>query len=39
MSVLLNADGPFKGCKRDKHGERLEPLPLTLPADQRATLR
>lgn len=39
MNVLLNADGPFKGCKPDKHGERLEPLPLTLPADQRATLR
>jgi len=39
MGVLLSADGPFKGCKPDKHGERLEPLPLTLPADHRATLR
>lgn len=39
MSVLLNADGPFKGCKPDKHGDRLEPLPTAPPLDGRATLR
>ena len=27
MGVLLNADGPFKGCKPDKHGERLTRIP------------
>ena len=31
MPVLLSADGPFKGCKPDKHGERLDPLPLADP--------
>lgn len=31
MAVLLSADGPFKGCKPDKHGERLPPLPLSDP--------
>jgi len=31
MAVLLSADGPFKGCKPDKHGERLDPLPLADP--------
>jgi len=39
MNVLLNADGPFKGCKPDSHAERLEQLPTTPPADGRATLR
>ncbi len=39
MSVLLNADGPFKGCKPTAHAERLEQLPTTPPADGRATLR
>ena len=39
MSVLLNADGPFKGCKPAAHAERLEQLPTTPPADGRATLR
>ena len=39
MGVLLSADGPFKGCKPAEHGERLKPLPLTLPPDERATLR
>ncbi|MEJ7894180.1 MAG: DUF4913 domain-containing protein [Solirubrobacteraceae bacterium] len=33
MPVLLSADGPFKGCKPDKHGERLDPLPLDPPPD------
>jgi Domain of unknown function (DUF4913) len=33
MPVLLSADGPFKGCKPDKHGERLDPLPLDAPPD------
>jgi hypothetical protein len=28
MAVLLNADGPFKGCKPESHIERLEALPL-----------
>jgi len=39
MAVLLSADGPFKGCKPDGHGERLKPLPLIAPPDDRATLR
>ena len=38
MAVLLNADGPFKGCKPDSHGERMKPLPAD-PPDDRATLR
>jgi len=33
MAVLLNADGPFKGCKPEGHGERLKPLPLIAPPD------
>jgi hypothetical protein len=34
MAVLLNADGPFKGCSKDKgHGERLPALPLTAPPE------
>jgi len=33
MAVLLSADGPFKGCKPDGHGERLQPLPLIAPPD------
>ena len=29
MTVLLDPDGPFKGCSPEKgHGERLDPLPL-----------
>lgn len=39
MGVLLSSDGPFKGCKPESHGERLKPLPLTPPPDDRATLR
>ena len=39
MTVLLSAEGPFKGCKPDGHGERLKPLPLSAPSDNRATLR
>jgi len=39
MAVLLSTDGPFKGCKPDAHGERLKPLPLIAPPDDRATLR
>lgn len=39
MGVLLNADGPFKGCKPTGHADRLEQLPTTPPADGRATLR
>jgi len=39
MAVLLSADGPFKGCKPEGHGERLKPLPLMIPPDDRATLR
>ena len=39
MSVLLNADGPFKGCKPTGHADRLEQLPTTPPPDGRATLR
>jgi hypothetical protein len=39
MGVLLSADGPFKGCKPAEHGERLKPLPLMPPPDDRATLR
>ena len=28
MSVLLDADGPFKGCSPDRgHGTRLDPIP------------
>lgn len=33
MAVLLSADGPFKGCKPDKHAERLDPLPLVEPPE------
>jgi Domain of unknown function (DUF4913) len=39
MAVLLSADGPFKGCKPDKHAERLAKLPTAEPPDGRATLR
>ena len=39
MAVLLSADGPFKGCKPDKHGERLEKLPTDQPPDGHVTLR
>lgn len=39
MGVLLSSEGPFKGCKPESHGERLKPLPLTRPPDERATLR
>lgn len=39
MGVLLSSEGPFKGCKPESHGERLKPLPLTAPPDDRATLR
>jgi hypothetical protein len=40
MAVLLNADGPFKGCKPEAHAaDRLKPLPLIVPPDDRATLR
>jgi len=40
MGVLLNADGPFKGCKPEAHAaDRLKPLPLIAPPDDRATLR
>lgn len=39
MAVLLSADGPFKGCKPDKHGERLAKLPTAEPPDGGATLR
>jgi hypothetical protein len=32
MTVLLSADGPFKGCKpKEGHGDRLEAFPLTPP--------
>ncbi len=32
MAVLLDPDGPFKGCSEAKgHGTRLEPLPLDEP--------
>lgn len=31
MAVLLDADGPFKGCKPDRHAERIAPLPLIPP--------
>ena len=32
MRVLLDVDGPFKGCSPEKgHGERLDPLPLKPP--------
>jgi hypothetical protein len=39
MAVLLSADGPFKGCKPDKHGDRLQKLPTDEPPDGRAMLR
>ena len=39
MAVLLNADGPFKGCKPEKHAERLPKLATDPPPDGRATLR
>ncbi|MGI8731362.1 MAG: DUF4913 domain-containing protein [Solirubrobacteraceae bacterium] len=39
MAVLLSDAGPFKGCKPEGHGERLKPLPLTTPPDDRATMR
>lgn len=31
MAILLDADGPFKGCKPDQHAQRLEALPLKPP--------
>jgi Domain of unknown function (DUF4913) len=32
MTILLSADGPFKGCSPDKgDSQRLDPLPLTEP--------
>ena len=32
MAVLLDPDGPFKGCSPDKgHGARLDPLPVHEP--------
>ena len=31
MAVLLDAEGPFKGCKPDAHAERMQPLPLKPP--------
>jgi hypothetical protein len=39
MAVLLSADGPFKGCKPDKHAARLDKLPTADPPDARTTLR
>jgi hypothetical protein len=36
---LVSADGPFKGCKADAHGERLKPLPLIAPPDNRTMPR
>jgi len=31
MAVLLDADGPFKGCKPDQHAQRVEAFPLEPP--------
>jgi hypothetical protein len=31
MAILLDADGPFKGCKPDQHTQRLEAFPLKPP--------
>lgn len=31
MTILLSADGPFKGCKCDEHSQRMKTLPLTQP--------
>lgn len=31
MGVLLDADGPFRGCKPDGHSGRLLPLPVEDP--------
>jgi hypothetical protein len=39
MAILLAADGPFKGCKPDKHAERVAKLPTADPPDGRVTLR
>lgn len=39
MAVLLSAEGPFKGCKPDKHTERVPKLPTAEPPDGHATLR
>jgi uncharacterized protein DUF4913 len=39
MAILLSAEGPFKGCKLDKHAERVAKLPTADPPDARATLR
>jgi hypothetical protein len=39
MAILLSAEGPFKGCKPDKHAERVTKLPTAHPPDGRTTLR
>jgi hypothetical protein len=40
MAVLLDPDGPFKGCKPSKHrDENLDPLPFDRSPDGRVTLR
>lgn len=39
MAVLLDPDGPFAGCKPDRHGERLAPLPVTDPPPDLFTER
>ena len=31
MRVLLDAEGPFKGCTPEKHSDRLAALPVTPP--------
>jgi hypothetical protein len=31
LGVLMDADGPFRGCKPDGHVGRLEPLPVEDP--------
>jgi hypothetical protein len=31
MPILLDADGPFNGCKPDQHAHRLEAFPLKPP--------
>lgn len=34
MAVLMDADGPFKGCTPEKgHSDRLKPLPVEEPPD------
>lgn len=33
MAVLLDPDGPFKGCSPDRHAARLEPLPVDPPPE------